>query len=283
MLIGGLGAMVIGLLVGYPALNRRGLFLGLTTLAAGLVAYEVVFTNLPVFKAQGLKLPRASLFGWSFQGERAYYFFELVCAGLMLLLARNLRSGRMGRILAAMRDSEVAAQSIGIELRRYKLFIFSVSAFMAGIGGTMLTQQGLTFSADQYHPLNSSLLWFAAVIVAGVDSLLGAIVGAAVLTLLGVVWHTPGASQLVIALGALFIAYVPGGSLVGMGRRVVDALRRPGSLQQAFAQAAVAPRGQRGRGNGLGGPAVNGAANGRIGEGLVPTPMARKVLGEARR
>ncbi len=267
ILVGGLAAMALGLVTGYPALNRRGLFLGLTTLAMGLVLYEVVFSNVLVFKARGLVLKRPSLFGWSFGGQRAFYFFELVCLGLLLLLAHNLRSGRMGRILAAMRDSEVATQSIGIELRRYKLFIFAMSAFIAGIGGALLTQQGFAFSADTYQPINS-LLWFTVVIVAGVDSLLGAVLGGAVFVLLDIWFGFTGGSQLVIALLALTIGYIPGGSLVGMGRRLAQAIRRPRSLERVFAAAMAERRAQ---------PATASPAGG-VEDGLVPTAFAQEIL-----
>jgi branched-chain amino acid transport system permease protein len=270
IVVGGLAAMALGVVTGYPALNRRGLFLGLTTLAMGLVAYEVVFQNVLVFKARGLVLPRPSLFGWSFGGQRAFYFFELVCLGLLLLLANNLRSGRMGRILAAMRDSEVATQSIGIELRRYKLFIFAMSAFIAGIGGALLTQQGFAFSADTYQPINS-LFWFTVVIVAGVDSLVGAVLAGAVYVLLDIVFGFSGGSQLVIALLALTIGYLPGGSLSGIGRRLAQAIRRPRSLERVFA-AAMAER--RAGATAAASPALPPGAE----DGLVPTPFAQELL-----
>src|SRR5258708_14356184 len=103
-----------------------------------------------------------------------------------------------------MRDSEVAAQSVGIDLRTYKLFIFAVSAFIAGIGGSLLAQQSNIFSADSFHPI-VSLLWFTVVIVCGAASVWGAVVGGVVFVLLDVVLHRDGFSQLVIAGGALVI------------------------------------------------------------------------------
>src|SRR5205807_601972 len=173
----GLGAVVVGLIAGYPALKRRGLFLGLTTLAIGLLTYQFVFSsNIFAGGSSGLTTHRPSLFGLSLDGERPFYWFELAWVGVLLLLARNLRSGRLGRILAAMRDSETATRSIGIDLRRYKLFIFSVSAFIAGIGGALLAQQTRVFSPFAFDPL-TSLRWFLVVVVAGVGSLGGDLEG----------------------------------------------------------------------------------------------------------
>src|SRR5205807_8490820 len=98
MLIGGLGAVVVGLIAGYPALKRRGLFLGLTTLAIGLLTYQFVFSsNVFAGGSGGLTAHRPSVLGLSFAGDRAFYWFELCWVVLMLVLARNLRSGRLGR------------------------------------------------------------------------------------------------------------------------------------------------------------------------------------------
>src|SRR5205823_5246523 len=180
MLIGAVVAVFVGLIAGFPALKRKGLFLGLTTLTIGVLAYTLVFTsNIFAKGSAGLTVHRPSIFGLSLNGDKAFYWFELVCVALVMLLARNLKSGRLGRILAAMRDSETAARSVGIDLRAYKLFVFGASAFIAGIGGALLSQQARAFSPNtQFEPISSSLLWFIAVIVAGVGSLGGAVLAA---------------------------------------------------------------------------------------------------------
>ena len=87
-------------------------------------------------------------------------------------LAHNLRSGRLGRVLAAMRDSETAAQSVGIGLRRAKLFVFGVSSAMAGIGGALLTQADENWDINTFNPV-FGLFWFTAVVVCGVSSIGG--------------------------------------------------------------------------------------------------------------
>ena len=244
MVCGGFGALGLGILAGYPALKRRGLFLGLTSLGMGLLVYDFVFNN-DAFKARGLAAPRPSILGLSLRGDHAFYWFELACVGLMLLLARNLRSGRLGRILGAMRDSELAAQSIGIDLRRYKLAVFATSAFIAGIGGSLLAEQTGVFSADNFDPI-TSLLWFTVVIVAGVGWLEGAILGGVVYELLDIVFPGHNSSTLIIAIGALFIGYLPGGSLVGLGRRIGRLAAVPsglmGEFQRSRPQPAAVPR-----------------------------------------
>jgi branched-chain amino acid transport system permease protein len=250
MLIGAVVAVFVGLLAGYPALKRKGLFLGLTTLAIGILAYSLVFvSNIFAKGSAGLTVHRPSIFGLSLNGDKAFYWFELVCVALAVLMANNLRKGRLGRILAAMRDSETAAKSIGIDLRAYKLFIFGASAFIAGIGGALLSQQAHAFSpTTQFEPISSSLLWFVALIVAGVGSIGGAVIGAAGLVLLAF-FGLSDVAPAFIALGALFIGYLPGGSIMGMLQKLADWLRTPKVLLDRFATAQHEV-------------AVNGGANG---------------------
>jgi branched-chain amino acid transport system permease protein len=136
MLVAALMCVPIGFLAGYPALRRRGLFLALTTLAVSLVLERLVFQNFFFISGpEATNLARPTLLGLDLSSDMAFYYFGLAVVGLMILLTVNLRSGRLGRILGAMRDSENGAQSVGVSLRKYKLFIFSASAFMAGLGG----------------------------------------------------------------------------------------------------------------------------------------------------
>jgi branched-chain amino acid transport system permease protein len=288
MLVGALAALVLGLVAGYPALKRRGLFLGLTTLAIGLLAYQFVFSsNVFAGGSGGLTAHRPSVLGLSFAGDRAFYWFELFWVVLMLVLARNLRSGRLGRILAAMRDSETAARSVGIDLRRYKLFIFAVSAFIAGIGGTLMAQQAQVFTPFAFDPF-TSLTWFLVVVVAGVGSLGGAVVGAVLFVMLNTFVHQAGFSDLFFAILALFIGYLPGGSLAGMVTQLAARVREPRRLMAAFTRAAASgalapqsPPPLGAAGNGARRPVSIGSvtANGTGGdEALVASPFAERVL-----
>jgi len=274
MLLGGLAAMVMGLLTGYPVLNRRGLLLGLMTLAMGLLSYNLIFTDNLVVGSGTIAMARPSLFGLSLAGDHAFYYFELVWVGLMLGLARNLRRGRLGRILAAMRDSETAARSIGIDLRRYKLFIFSISAFIAGIGGALLAEQAQLFSGLYFDPLNTSLLWFLVVVVAGVGSLAGSVVGAVLFVMLSVVVKQSGVSDIVFAILALAIGSLPGGSLVGVARHFwrIDVVPKPALRAMAAAQRAGGPGGRR---------EAIGRMPVRPRVGLAPSALATRLMSRA--
>lgn len=246
MILGALVALVAGVLTGWPALRRRGLFLALTTLAFALLIYRFVLQNKDFAGgSDALQVARPSLFGWSLEGPVAFYFFELACLGVMFLFARNLRSGRLGRALGAIRDSEDGARSVGIDLRAYKLFIFGASAFIAGIGGALLTQKAGVIEAEQFFPLNN-LFWFAAVVVAGVSSITGALLGAFIWVMLDIVLGTDGVSQLAIGLGAVLLGRLPGGSLMGVLRTVAD--RAETSARRVFEEARLRQREARARG-----------------------------------
>jgi branched-chain amino acid transport system permease protein len=277
MVIGALAAVAVGLVAGYPALRRRGLFLGLTTLAIGLLTYQFVFSsNVFAGGSGGLTTHRPNLFGLSLDGERPFYWFELAWVVVLLVLARNLRSGRLGRILAAMRDSETATRSIGIDLRRYKLFIFSVSAFTAGIGGALLAQQTRVFSPFAFDPL-TSLRWFLVVVVAGVGSLAGAVVAGIGFIVVSLTVHTAGVSDLLFAFLALFIGSMPGGSLVGLGRHAVALLWAPPEALPRPAQRRGGASAEPGE------PALVARDAQAEGEAaLVPSPFARRVLEDVR-
>jgi branched-chain amino acid transport system permease protein len=221
MLVGAGVAMLAGLLAGFPALRRKGLFLGLTTLGLGLLIDRLVF-NSNLFSGKGttgLVVHRPSLFGIEFTSSKSFYFFELVVAALALLLANNLRSGRLGRILGAMRDSETAAKAIGIDLRRYKLFIFAGSSFIAGLGGALLSMANGAWDVNQFNPV-FSLFWFVAITVAGISSLGGAVLAAVIYVMLPLAIHQNiQASVFFLGVAALFLGRLPGG-LIGVLRRI---------------------------------------------------------------
>lgn len=219
MIFGALVAMFLGLLAGYPALRRKGLFLGLTTLGLALIVDRFVFNaRLFVGGPGGLTVERPHFFGLDLTGDRAFYFYEVVVVALILLLANNLRSGRLGRVLAAMRDSETAAQSIGIGMRNAKLFVFGVSSAMAGIGGALLTQANQNWDPTTFNPV-LGLFWFTAVVVCGVSSLGGGILAAILYVLIPRQFNLDIQSAIgLFGLAAVFLGRLPGGLIAQPSR-----------------------------------------------------------------
>jgi branched-chain amino acid transport system permease protein len=244
MLVGAAVSMLAGLIAGYPALRRKGLFLGLTTLGLALIIDRFVFnTRLFLGPPGSLTVRRPTLLGLDLTGDKAFYFYELVVVAIVLLLARNLRSGRLGRVMAAMRDSETGAQSVGIQLRRAKLFVFGVSSAMAGVGGAMLTQTNENWDVTTFNPV-LGLFWFTAVLVCGVASLAGGVLAAVLYVLIPHILNADVQSAIgIFGIGAVFLGRLPGGVAAQGGRlgRAIRArateryaeLRRPGPVAPA--------------------------------------------------
>ncbi|MGW7081225.1 ABC transporter permease subunit [Streptomyces sp. NPDC054866] len=164
----------LGLLTGWPAISRRGLALALATFAVGVGVSRFVFAQ--PYATSGLTLDRPA----GFDSDRAYYVLELALLAAALLFAVSMRRGRMGRALAAMRDHEAGAAAAGVPVRTLKLTAFVAGAALAALGGGMLGMGLRAFDPAAYDPVRG-LLWFAAVVVLGADSLLGALLAAALL------------------------------------------------------------------------------------------------------
>jgi branched-chain amino acid transport system permease protein len=263
ILISAVLVAVLGVITGFLVLRRRGLILGLMTIAMGVLLETLLFQEDKFREGFGF-LRRPSLFGLDLSSDRAYFWFELVVLVLAMLLTRNLRAGRLGRILGAMRDSETGATSVGISLRKYKLFIFAAGAFIAAIGGSMLMLADLAFTERSYSPLYS-LFWFTAVTVAGLSYLAGAPLAAFLFIFFDVLANRDGASLFVIGLLAVLIAFLPGG-LVGTATRLSRGTAVPASLRHRYAEAADRPRKS----------AVNPAPD--VGPQPAPSRFARELL-----
>ena len=218
--VGAVLVMPVGWLTGWPAIRRRGLFLALTTFAVGSVVSRFVFLQSSFVSNVRVSLPTP------FTGDHAFYLFELACLAGALLLVSNLHSGRLGRALLAIRDDENGARAAGIDVRRLKVFVFSISAALAGLGGILLSQSLRAFDATTFDPIQS-LIWFAAVVVFGVDSAAGAVIAAAAIIGLdaGV---TPGASTIAIGTAALLLGRMPGGLLYTLRRVIASVSGRTG-------------------------------------------------------
>ncbi len=235
MLPGAGVAVLAGLAAGYPALKRRGLFLGLTTLGLALIIDRFVFNEqLLQGGPGGLTVTRPVLFGIDFASDRAFWFYECAVLGLVLFVARNLQRGRLGRVLGAMRDSDVGAESVGIELRRAKLFVFGVSSAMAGIGGALFTQANQAWDTTTFNPV-LGLFWFTAVVVCGLSSTRGALLAAFLYVLIPQALDLDIQSAIgFVGLGAVLLGRFPGG-LVGQFGRLTSLI--PRRLDREFAAA----------------------------------------------
>ncbi|MFB8772582.1 ABC transporter permease subunit [Streptomyces broussonetiae] len=208
----------LGLLTGWPTISRRGLALALATFAVGVGVSRFVFAQ--PYATSGLTLGRPA----GFDGDRAYYLLELALLGVALLAAHALRRGRTGRALAAMRDDEPGARAAGVRVPSLKLLAFVSGAALAALGGGMLGMGLRAFDPGAYDPVRG-LLWFAAVVVLGADSTLGALAAAALLVGLDA-GARGGVAAAVIGLLAVLVGRFPGGPYDAL-RTATNRLRLP--------------------------------------------------------
>ncbi|SDP59970.1 ABC-type branched-chain amino acid transport system, ATPase component [Streptomyces sp. cf386] len=193
----------LGLLTGWPAITRRGLALALVTFAVGVGVSRFVFAQ--PYAISGLSLGRPA----GFAGDRAYYVLELSVLAAALLTTWLLRRGRTGRALAAMRDHESGASAAGVQVPSLKLLAFVSGAALAALGGGLLGMGLRAFDPSAYDPVRG-LLWFAAVVVLGADSTLGALAAAALLVGLDA-GARGGVAAALIGVLAVLVGRFPGG------------------------------------------------------------------------
>ena len=209
----------VGLLVALPALRIRGLFLGVTTLAFAVACSSYFFTLAP-FQLEGVA-ERGEVLGVDLESETAFYYLCLAVTTGGLLLVRNLRTGRWGRNFIAIRDNDRAGISYGIDPVLTKLAAFGVSGFLASLAGFLYLFAARTVNGGAF-PVETSLLLFSAVVIGGLGSVSGAVIGA--LYLRGISFFAPSLQLFSTSLGLLLVlCFFPGGlgALLFRGRDVL--------------------------------------------------------------
>ena len=175
-----------GVLVGLPALRMTGVYLTIATLAFALIIQEVLSHWESVTGGlKGKAVVRAVIFGFSFGGGAAFYFLCLAFLAGGLWLTQNLLSAPTGRAWVAIRDSEIAAQSMGVNLAAYKTIAFAYSAGLMGVAGALFAHK-IGYLAPDIFTVLLSIQFLLMVVVGGLGSLHGALYGAVFVALLPV-------------------------------------------------------------------------------------------------
>ena len=230
----GVVAMLGGVLVGIPSLRVKGLYLAIVTIAASFIAH-FLFANLSFTGGTaGLQVAPARALGIDLDTSFRIYWLIVPIMVLMLLGAANLFRTRIGRAFIAIRDRDISAEVLGIDLLRYKLLSFGLSSFYAGVAGGLWAYFFRVVTPESF-PLILSIFYLAAIIVGGMGSVLGTILGAAFMAMVPEVlklivgWLPLGGDALsllspvrTIVFGALivgFLIFEPHG-LAEMWRRV---------------------------------------------------------------
>jgi len=168
---------VFGLVVGLPSLRLHGLYLAITTLAfSHIVGAALLAGGNFTGGGRGIVITRPVLFGLDLGSDRAFYWFCLAMCVLAVLVTLNLRRSYAGRAMVAIRDNDIAARTMGINLVRFKLMAFLLSAAITGVAGALMAMYISIVSVESF-PFLLSIEALAIIIVGGLGSVLGAILG----------------------------------------------------------------------------------------------------------
>ncbi|MCX7224970.1 MAG: branched-chain amino acid ABC transporter permease [Burkholderiales bacterium] len=168
----------VGFVVGLPALRVKGIYLGMATLSFGFIVEEVLARWESVTGGNaGIHIKKPNLLGWTLDSGESFYFLCLLVAVVATLGILNLLRSPTGRAFVAIRDSEISAQSMGIDLAHYKTLSFAISAALAGVAGALYAHKLQFISPDQFNILQSIDLLLM-IVIGGLGSVHGAFLGA---------------------------------------------------------------------------------------------------------
>lgn len=183
MPLAGFVTAAVGVVVGLPSLRVKGLYLAIATLAASVILHFVFIHWEGVTGGNaGLNLVNANLFGMELDSDFRMYFVVVPLAIIAVMGERNLLRTRIGRAFIAVRDRDISAEVLGVNLLRYKLMSFGLSSFYAGCAGALWAYFFKVITPESF-PLEVSIFYLAAIIVGGMGTVVGPIFGAAFMTL----------------------------------------------------------------------------------------------------
>ena len=227
----------LGLIFGLPSLRLRGLYLAVSTLALHFVVVYIggEYETKRGFST-GILVDPPIIFGWEVYSTEAWYFVLLAAAFVTLLICINLMRSRSGRAWRAIHANETVAEALGINIAKYKLLVFVVSSSLTAVAGALFAYYRGFVSIEAFS-LYLTIQYVAMIIIGGMGSLLGALLGAAFVTLFpyaieGVMETVPGAQEFLGSIFAvnyaafglvmiLFLVFEPLG-LVGIWHRIRD-------------------------------------------------------------
>ena len=188
----GLGVMVsatVAFIIGTPSLKLRGHYLAMATLAFCIIVTIVFNENVEITGGpDGLAfIPGISVFGWAMDTIVKYYYFVWIVVFVVMALCLNVIDSRVGRALRSIHDSELAASAVGVNVSKYKIYIFVLSAMLASVAGSLYAHY-LNFINPSSFDLFVSIKLIIMIMLGGMFSLWGAMMGAVLITFLSYEW-----------------------------------------------------------------------------------------------
>lgn len=182
--LAGVMTTAVGMLFGLPAARLKGLYLAIATLAAQVILQDF-FARAEWFTGgvAGAAAEPFSIFGFNFTSDKSYFYVVLVYLVLSFVMVANLMRSRDGRALIAVRDHYLSAEMMGINLTKYRVLSFGLSAFFAGIGGALSAHYAQFVSIEGFTIL-LSIQFLGMIIIGGLGSVMGTLMGTAFMVLL---------------------------------------------------------------------------------------------------
>lgn len=182
VLIGPLVAILFGIVIGYPSLRLKGDYLALATFGFGVIVYSVAKNWVSLTRGpMGLPgIPRFSILGFSFDPLWSYLLLVCIFVLITIFVLRRVVESPFGRVLRSIREDEIASEALGKDTAKYKLIVFMIGAFFAGIAGSLYAHY-ITFIDPSSFTVMESITILLMVIFGGMGSIPGSIVGATVL------------------------------------------------------------------------------------------------------
>lgn len=178
----GVAAACAGLLVGIPCLRLKGLYLAMATMSFGVVVeYVTVTWEDLTLGVRGISVPTLDVFGYALDSNEKLYYFLVAVTALAVIAATNLVRTRVGRAFIAIRDRDIAAEVMGVNLTRYKVLAFAIGSFYAGVAGGLYAYVMHYIHPDHFTFL-LSVQYLAMIIIGGLGSVLGSVFGAVFVT-----------------------------------------------------------------------------------------------------
>jgi branched-chain amino acid transport system permease protein len=206
--------MAASLMLGLPTMRLRTYYLAMTTIGFGEIVRLIIVHWEPVTGGtSGLRaIPGISIFGFGPQGQVQHYYLLIAILALAILIATRIRHSVLGRAMIATKDSEIAAEQSGVDTVRTKLLAFMIGAVYAGLAGCLYASSIRFISPDSFSSIQAILL-MTMLIVGGMGSIVGCVIGAVALTILPEALRFLGQWYLVLyGLGVIaVIVLAPGG------------------------------------------------------------------------
>jgi len=201
-------AGIVGILFGLPSLKLKGFYLIMATIAAHFIIIWFILQFYTVTGGgDGLAIPRPEIGGFVLKSKGSYFYLVMIIACLATFVAKNIVRTRAGRAFIAIRDNELAAEVMGVNLWAYKLMAFFIGCVFAGVAGSLLVHYVAFATVDQF-PFMNSVWYLGMLIIGGMGSTAGAIFGVVSLKLL---------DELVIIVGPILSAVVAPQAAASLG------------------------------------------------------------------